>query len=53
MVFVDDDPEKRGKRIEGIKIHRGVDKALHYINRCDVEDIFIAMPGRAKTGFRG
>ncbi|MBI5849125.1 MAG: undecaprenyl-phosphate galactose phosphotransferase WbaP [Nitrospirae bacterium] len=46
--FVDDDPEKCGKRIEGIKVHRGVDKALHYIKRCNVEDIFIAMPGVGK-----
>lgn len=46
--FVDDDPEKCGKVIEGIKIHRGVDKVLHYINRCNIEDIFIAMPGVGK-----
>lgn len=46
--FVDDDPEKCGKRIEGIKIHRGVDKVLYYINRCNIEDIFIAMPGVGK-----
>ena len=46
--FVDDDPEKCGKTIEGIKIHRGVDKALHYINRCNIEDVFIAMPGAGK-----
>jgi len=46
--FVDDDPDKCGKRIEGIKIHRGVDKALHYINRCNIQDVFIAMPGMGK-----
>jgi len=46
--FVDDDPEKCGKRIEGIKIHKGMDKALKYINRCNIEDIFIAMPGVGK-----
>ncbi|MBI5632832.1 MAG: undecaprenyl-phosphate galactose phosphotransferase WbaP [Nitrospirae bacterium] len=46
--FLDDDPEKCGKRIEGIKIHRGVDKALNYINQCNIEDVFIAMPGVGK-----
>lgn len=46
--FVDDDPEKCGKSIEGIKIHKGVDKTLNYINRCNIEDIFIAMPGAGK-----
>ena len=51
--FVDDDPEKCGKRIEGIKIHRGVDKALHYINRCNIEDVFIAMPGAGKERLQG
>lgn len=51
--FVDDDPEKCGKRIEGIKVHRGIDKALSYINRADVEDIFIAMPGAGKDRLQG
>ncbi len=46
--FLDDDPEKLGKTIEGVKIHKGVDKALSYINRCNIEDIFIAMPGAGK-----
>jgi Undecaprenyl-phosphate galactose phosphotransferase WbaP len=51
--FVDDDPEKFGKRIEGIKIHKGVDKALNYINRCNLEDLFIAMPGAGKERLQG
>lgn len=51
--FVDDDPAKFGKRIEGIKIHRGIDKAVHYINRCNVEDLFIAMPGAGKERLQG
>ncbi len=51
--FVDDDPEKFGRRIEGIKIHRGIDKALSYSNRADVEDIFIAMPGAGKERLQG
>lgn len=51
--FVDDDPEKFGRRIEGIKVHRGIDKALSYSNRAGVEDIFIAMPGAGKERLQG
>ncbi|HDZ83588.1 MAG TPA: undecaprenyl-phosphate galactose phosphotransferase WbaP [Nitrospirae bacterium] len=43
--FLDDDPEKRGKMLHGVKIHAGVDKAEKYIGRCGIEDIIIAMPG--------
>lgn len=43
--FLDDDPEKIGRDIGGIKIHAGVDKAQKYIGRCGIEDIVIAMPG--------
>ena len=51
--FVDDDPFKFGKRIEGVKIHRGVDRVFNYINRCNLEDIFIAMPGAGKERLQG
>ncbi len=43
--FLDDDPDKRGTSIQGIKIHPGVDNAQTYIGRCDIEDVIIAMPG--------
>lgn len=43
--FLDDDPGKTGKRIGGIKVHRGVDRAHRYISRCGIDDIIIAMPG--------
>ncbi len=46
--FLDDDPEKRGKKLEGVKIHGGVDKAQKYIDRCGIHDIIIAMPGCEK-----
>jgi undecaprenyl-phosphate galactose phosphotransferase len=49
--FLDDDPEKKGKKIGGIKIHSGVDKAEKYIGRCGIEDIVIAMPGCKKERF--
>lgn len=51
--FVDDDPAKCGGKIEGIKIHRGIDQALSYINRAEVEEIFIAMPGAGKERLQG
>lgn len=46
--FVDDDVEKCGRRIEGVKVHRGVDRVANYVKRCDITDIFIAMPGAGK-----
>jgi undecaprenyl-phosphate galactose phosphotransferase len=49
--FLDDDPDKIGKRIGGIKIHGGVDKAQKYIGRCGIEDVVIAMPGCEKKKF--
>jgi undecaprenyl-phosphate galactose phosphotransferase len=51
--FVDDDPEKIGTSIQGIKVHKGVDKVLNYINRCSIEDLFIAMPGAGKERLQG
>jgi undecaprenyl-phosphate galactose phosphotransferase len=49
--FIDDDPLKRGKYLDGIKIHRGVDKAHKYVGRCGIEDVIIAMPGCKKEKF--
>lgn len=46
--FLDDDPEKIGKKIEGVKIHGGVDKAQEYIDRRRIDDVIIAMPGGEK-----
>ncbi|MEF9427042.1 MAG: undecaprenyl-phosphate galactose phosphotransferase WbaP, partial [Candidatus Mariimomonas ferrooxydans] len=46
--FLDDDREKIGNKIEGVKIHGGVDKAEKYIDRCRINNIVIAMPGCGK-----
>lgn len=51
--FVDDDPAKFGKKIEGVKIHKGVDRSVNYIKRCNIEDLFIAMPGAGKERLQG
>ncbi len=46
--FLDDDPKKCGLRIDGIKVHRGIDRATEYIKGCNIEDLFIAMPGAGR-----
>ena len=46
--FLDDDPEKIGKTIDGIKIHGNVDKATKYVGRSGINDIIIAMPSCEK-----
>jgi len=51
--FLDDDPEKHGMRIDGIKVHRGIDRATEYIKGCNIEDLFIAMPGAGKERLQG
>jgi undecaprenyl-phosphate galactose phosphotransferase len=46
--LLDDDPVKIGGKIDGVKIHGGVDRAEKYINRGQIHDIVIAMPGCSK-----
>lgn len=46
--FLDDDPSKVGEHIEGVKVHRGVDDAERYLQRAEVTDLIIAMPGAGK-----
>lgn len=46
--FLDDDPEKSGNSIDGVKVHKGVDRADQYINRCGIDDLVLAMPGAGK-----
>jgi len=43
--FLDDDPEKAGTFIDGIKVHKGIDKAERYIGRSGINTIVIAIPG--------
>jgi undecaprenyl-phosphate galactose phosphotransferase len=51
--FVDDDPAKLGQKVDGIKVHRGIDKTISYVNGCGIDDIFIAMPGAGKDRIQG
>jgi Undecaprenyl-phosphate galactose phosphotransferase WbaP len=51
--FLDDDPEKVGKAIDGIKVHRGVDRAVTYLKGGNITDVFIAMPGAGKEKLQG
>src|SRR4030042_1081763 len=46
--FLDDDPEKAGTLIDGVKVHRGIDKAERYIGRGGINTIVIAIPGASK-----
>ncbi len=46
--FLDDDPEKSGNRIDGIKVHKGIDKAERYIGRSSINTVVIAIPGATK-----
>lgn len=46
--FLDDDPDKVGTEVDGVKVHKGIDKACQYVNRCGITDLIIAMPGAGK-----
>jgi undecaprenyl-phosphate galactose phosphotransferase len=46
--FLDDNPEKAGTLIEGIKVHKGIDKAERYIGRSGINAVVIAIPGATK-----
>ncbi|UKL13945.1 undecaprenyl-phosphate galactose phosphotransferase WbaP [Dissulfurimicrobium hydrothermale] len=46
--ILDDDPEKAGMRIEGVKVHHGVDNVFKYLKRMRVTDVFIAMPSAGR-----
>lgn len=51
--FLDDDPAKVGTKVDGVKVHRGVDKAGNYLRACDITDLFIAMPGAGRERLEG
>jgi Undecaprenyl-phosphate galactose phosphotransferase WbaP len=46
--FLDDNAEKVGTKIDGIKVHRGIDRAVDYLRVCNITDVFIAMPGAGR-----
>jgi Undecaprenyl-phosphate galactose phosphotransferase WbaP len=50
--FLDDSLENIGTRIDGVKVHRGIDRALAYIRRSNVTDLFIAVPDEEKERVR-
>ncbi|MDI6800997.1 MAG: undecaprenyl-phosphate galactose phosphotransferase WbaP [Thermodesulfovibrionales bacterium] len=39
-----EDGEGSGKRIEGIKAHKGIDRVDRYIKRSNISDVFVALP---------
>ncbi|MEW6584031.1 MAG: hypothetical protein AB1442_00295, partial [Nitrospirota bacterium] len=42
--FLDDDPERTGKWIEGVKVHKGIDRAERYMRRSGIKAVVISMP---------
>jgi undecaprenyl-phosphate galactose phosphotransferase len=42
--FVDDDATTRKQRIEGVKVHAGIECVERYLKNCDIQDIVIALP---------
>ncbi|MFA6033860.1 MAG: undecaprenyl-phosphate galactose phosphotransferase WbaP [Myxococcota bacterium] len=51
--FIDDDPEKEGTLIRGVKVHSGVDMWAQKIQRLDISDVILAMPGIGKDRLAG
>jgi undecaprenyl-phosphate galactose phosphotransferase len=51
--YLDDDPAKVGKAIDGVKIHKGVDEAGRYIESCNITDVVITMPGASGEKITG
>jgi len=50
--FLDDDPKKIGTRIDGVKVHKGIDNVVAYATRSNVKDLFIALPNRDRDRIR-
>jgi undecaprenyl-phosphate galactose phosphotransferase len=46
--FLDDDEAKAGRRIDGLKVRRGIDRATSYLRSGRVSDVIIAMPGAGR-----
>jgi Undecaprenyl-phosphate galactose phosphotransferase WbaP len=51
--FLDDDLSKAGNKIDGIKVHKGVDRASSYLRRSLITDVVVAMPGAGKDRIQG
>jgi undecaprenyl-phosphate galactose phosphotransferase len=41
--FIDDDPEVRGRIVDGLKVHKGLDRVERYIDTCGIQDVFVAI----------
>lgn len=42
--FVDDDLDVPGKRVGGLKVHKGLGRVERYMGRCAIQDVFVAIP---------
>ncbi len=46
---IDDDPEKRGRYIHGVKVVGDRSQILHYVEAMSIDEIIIAMPAVSKS----
>jgi len=46
--FLDDTPRKDTATIDGVKVHRHLDRIERYLGRADIHDVVIALPERNK-----
>ena len=44
MVGFMDDSDRIPQKVEGIKVHRGIDRVERYLRMCDIHDVVIAKP---------
>ncbi len=51
--ILDDNPEKAGEIIEGVKVRHGVDNIFKYLARAGITDVFIAMPKAGRRRLQG
>ncbi len=53
MVGFMDDSDRIPQKVEGIKVHRGIDRVERYLRMCDIHDVVIAKPElKKKTDYR-
>lgn len=41
--FIDDNPDTR-RLVDGVRVHRGIDRVERYIKCCRISDVFVAIP---------
>ncbi len=52
VVFVDDDPQKRGREIHGVRVQGGCDRIPKIVERQEIELVLIALPSATSKQVR-